>query len=699
MMFRQFRYFPYPRKNLVSVLAALLIGISGCTLANVNDSTERHVLVPAPEHGDTLKALAKTLRFGHYKKRYLDDELSSELLDAYIAQLDRSRLYFMQQDIVDFETLRDRLDDAIRNGDPNPAFLIHNRYQTRVEQRLNYLLAQLDQGLTQFDFKRDESMQLERNDAPWATSAMQLDQLWRKRLKSTALNLKLSDKTLEETTKILTKRYQNQLNRLHQNTAEDAFSLFANAYAGLYDPHTSYFSPRNSENFNINMRLSLEGIGAVLQTEDEHTKVVRLIAAGPADKQGQLKPADLIIGVGQGEAGEILDVVGWRLDEVVDKIRGPKDSIVRLEIQRKGAEGKSSRIISIVRNKVKLEEQAAQKQLINIERNGIEHKVGVISIPTFYIDFRALQAGDPNYRSTTRDVEKLLTELIDEGAEGLIVDLRNNGGGALKESVDLSGLFIRKGPVVQIKNSIGQIRVESDYDPKFFDIPLLVMVNRLSASASEIFAGAIKDYSRGLIVGSPTYGKGTVQALHPLNNGQLKLTQQMFYRISGSSTQNKGVHPHLKLPEMYDTELVGESTEEGALPWDEVNPQRHANFNLVPASQLSAMEQQHQQRAAHEPDLIAIREGIDQRRNQKLDQLPLNEQVLRQLREHNKGRQLAIENRRRSAKNLPELASLTELEIERSESYNTIDIDRDALLKESTEVMLDYLNIQTTAMQ
>lgn len=680
-------------------LSAILLGAGPLAVAKVTTTAQTQLLAPAPEHGETLIALAKTLRFGHYKKRYLDDELSSELLDAYLAQLDRSRLYFVEQDLQEFEPYRSRLDDAIRRGDPAPAFAIHNRYQQRVTERLTYLLKQLDQGLERLDFDLDESMQIERKDAPWASSTEQLDQIWRQRLKSTVLNLKLADKSLEEAGETLTKRYQTQLNRLQQNTAEDAFSIFANAYSGLYDPHTNYFSPRSSENFNINMRLSLEGIGAVLQSEDEHTKVVRLVTAGPADKQGQLKPADLIVGVGQGEDGEIVDVVGWRLDEVVDKIRGPKDSTVRLEILRKSAEGKSSRTINIVRNKVKLEEQAAQKKLIELERNGNVRKIGVISIPTFYIDFRALQAGDPNYRSTTRDVERLLTELIKDGAEGLIVDLRNNGGGSLKESVDLSGLFIEQGPVVQIKDSIGRIRVESDYDPTFFDIPLIVMVNRLSASASEIFAGAIKDYNRGLIVGSPTFGKGTVQALHPLQHGQIKLTQQMFYRVSGSSTQHRGVHPHLQLPELYDVELVGESTEDGALPWDQVKPQRHTNFNMVPASQLSVMAQQHQQRAANEPDLIAIREGISHRKEQKLDNLPLNEKKLRQVRAQNEELQLAIENRRRNAKALDPLSSIAELESEQADSTEGISIERDALLKESGEVMLDYLNIHTTAMQ
>ncbi|MEH6825429.1 MAG: carboxy terminal-processing peptidase [Motiliproteus sp.] len=678
------------------VLIATTLVLSNHGVAQVN--TELQQLAPSEAHGDTLKALAKTLRFGHYKKRYLDDELSSELLDAQIDQLDRSRLYFLRQDIDSFETDRNRLDDAIRSGDASPAFTLYNRYQQRVEERLNYLLAEIGQGLGQLNFERDESIKTEREDAAWSETTQELDELWRKRLKSTVLNLKLSDKSLEEAVGILTKRYQNQLNRLHQNTAEDAFSLFANAYASLYDPHTQYFSPRTSENFNINMRLSLEGIGAVLQSQEEHTKVLRLIPAGPADKQGQLKPADLIIGVGQGETDPIVDVVGWRLDEVVDLIRGPKNSTVRLEIQREGAEGKSSRTINIIRNEVKLEEQAAQKKVIELVREGQSHKIGVISIPTFYIDFRALQARDPNYRSTTRDVEQLLKELLAENIEGLIIDLRNNGGGSLKEAVELSGLFIPQGPVVQIKDTMGRIRVESDLDPKFFDIPLQVIVNRLSASASEIFAGAIKDYDRGLIVGSPTYGKGTVQALFPLDHGQLKLTQQMFYRVSGISTQNKGVHPHIALPDIYDSEKIGESSAKGALPWDEVKPLAHKNINRVPASQLATLEQRHSQRAANEPNLIAILEGIKHRRERQFDSLPLNENSLRELREQNETLQLAIENRRRSAKELPQLTSLAELESESNSTHAEIDLEKDPLLRESGEVMLDYLQIQTTAM-
>ena len=679
------------------LLLTIVAGPWQPALANLDDTTHPG-LQPEAVHSETLSALAKTLRFGHYKKRYLDDELSAELLEAQIYQLDRAKLYFLQSDIDSFAPLRDKFDDAIRAGDAGPAFTLYNRYHHRAEQRLQYLLELIELGLDKLDFGIEETIATEREHADWAKTEAELDELWRKQLKSTVLSLKLSDKNLDEIAEVLQKRYSNQLHRLRQATPEDAFSLFANAFTGLYDPHTQYFSPRTSENFNINMRLSLEGIGAVLQSQDEHTKVVRLIPAGPADKQGQLKPADLIVGVAQGDDGEMIDVVGWRLDEVVDLIRGPKGSTVRLEVNRTDANGKTNREISIVRNKVKLEEQAAQKAVLQIERDGQTRKLGVISIPTFYIDFRALQAGDPDYRSTTRDVETLLNELIEEGVEGLVIDLRNNGGGSLREAVELTGLFIPQGPVVQIKDAWGRIRIESDHDDKAFNIPLAVMVNRLSASASEIFAGAIKDYDRGLIIGNSTYGKGTVQALHPLEHGQLKLTQQMFYRISGVSTQNKGVVPHIQLPEIYDPEKVGESTETGALPWDKVNPLPHNQLDAIEPALISILEQKHQQRVESEPDLIAIREEVEHRREQQRNQMPLNEQALRQLREANEARQLEIENRRRQAKELPPLTSLAELESERANVHNDIDPEKDPLLRESSEVLIDYLSIQTTAM-
>ncbi|WP_210396096.1 carboxy terminal-processing peptidase [Motiliproteus sediminis] len=682
--------------SIALLVATLLPPTAHAVLAELPDSLP--TLAPEQVHRDTLSDINKALRYGHYRKRTIDNQFSSELLDAYLNRLDRHRLYFLASDIAEFEQHRDRLDEALRNKDLSAGFFIFNRYQQRTEERIRYMLDQIEQGLTQLDFGRDEEMQTDRKEAAWAHSAVELDNLWRQRLKSAVLNFKLSDKTLEEAAEILSKRYRNQLHRLYQTNADDAFQVYANTLTSLYGPHTQYFSPRRTENFNIDMRLSLEGIGAVLQSEDENTKVVRLIPGGPAAKSGVIGPADVIVGVAQGN-DELVDVVGWRLDEVVDLIRGPKGSVVRLEVVPAGSDAKQTKLVSITRNEVKLEEQAASKSILQVPRNGETRKIGVISIPTFYIDFNALRNGDPDYRSTTRDVRRLLDQLIAEGAEGLVIDLRNNGGGSLKEAVDLAGLFIPQGPVVQIKDSWGRIRVEFDHDPTYYDIPLVVMVNRLSASASEIFAGAIKDYDRGLIVGNQTFGKGTVQALHPLDFGQLKLTQATFYRVSGVSTQHKGVLPHLQYPSVYDPDEVGESTQEGALPWDEVKPLPHRRYPpLTPL--LSNLELAHNRRAAMDPDLIALSEGIEEAQRRQRDTLPLQEERLRALRKDNERWRLELENRRRAAKNLEPLTSVAELEqASTGTAHSSRPAEEDALIRESGEVLIDLLDSRMLSRQ
>ena len=401
------------------------------------------------------------------------------------------------------------------------------------------------------DFTSDEEFLLDRSDSPWATSDEQLDELWKKRIKLSVLNLRLADKEHDKIQETLLKRYQNQLRMTSQTRREDVYQLYINSFTETYDPHTQYFSPRNTENFNINMSLSLEGIGAVLQQDVEFTKVVNLVTAGPADKSGLLKPNDKIIGVGQGAEGEIVDVIGWRLSDVVQLIRGKKNTIVRLDIIPADAEALNSRIIQITRNTVKLEEQTASSRIIELEQHSETHRLGIIEIPTFYSDFKALKSGDRNYRSTTRDVQRLLKELVTEKVEGVIIDLRNNGGGSLEEARNVTGLFIDRGPIVQIRYKNSRVyKMKDNYPGSIYDGPLAVVVNRLSASASEIFAGAIQDYQRGIIVGTPTFGKGTVQTIVPLpsSHGQLKLTQAKFYRISGDSNQHKGIIPDIIYP-------------------------------------------------------------------------------------------------------------------------------------------------------
>jgi carboxyl-terminal processing protease len=507
---------------------------------------------------------------------------------------------------------------------------------------------------------------------------------------------KATQDRLKEINETLTKRYQNQLNRLHQVNSEDAFQTYINSITQTYDPHTQYFSPRTSENFNINMSLSLQGIGAVLQMEDEYTKVQRLIPAGPAEKMGQLNPEDRIIGVGQGNKGEVVDVIGWRLDEVVDLIRGPKGSIVRLEILPKSSQ--SSKIINITRDEIKLEEQSAKSEVIELKRGKKIHKIGVIDIPAFYADFKAQQENRADYNSTSRDVKKLLLDMKKQGIDGLVIDLRNNGGGSLQEVQNLTGFFIPKGPVVQVRNPFGHVEVLSDDDDDvIYDGPMTVIVNRLSASASEIFAGAMQDYGRALVVGSQTFGKGTVQGLQPLNKGQLKITQAKFYRVSGGSTQHQGVIPDLSFPELYDKEKIGESALEQALPWDTI---RAAQYK--PVAEYKALIPQlkllHEDRVRTNPDFIfiekqlALASALDER-----TELTLNEHERRSERLHNEHLRLLMENERRVSKHLPLLVDFEDYEKTKlvSEDSNEKDIDteQDAVLVETGEILLDYTQL------
>jgi len=488
-------------------------------------------LSPAKEHKKINRNIVDYLKHRHYLKVEINDQLSSKVLYRYLDELDPNHSYFYDKDIKEFEIkYRFRLDYALNAGNLEPAFDIFNKYQQRVSERLTYLIDRLERGLEDMKFDIEETLRVDRKDLPWSKSKSAMEEIWRKRLKGSVISLKLTDKPLEEIQEILLKRYRNQLNRVRQNSSDDVFEFYINSLTQAIDPHTQYFSPHRTENFNINMSLSLEGIGAVLQSEDEYTKVLRLIPGGPAERSKLLKAADRIVGVAQGIEGEMLDIVGWRLDEVVNKIRGPKGTLVRLEIIPADAvDEHQTKVIKIVRDKVKLEEQSAKKEIIEVQRNVRTHKIGIIDIPTFYADFKGMHAGNPNYKSTTKDVQLLLSELKQEGVEGVIIDLRDNGGGSLQEANSLTGLFIGLGPSVQVRNADGRIDIIRDHDPQLvYSAPLVVLVNRMSASASEIFAGAIQDYHRGIVLGEQTFGKGTVQSLLPLPKGQLKATTAKY---------------------------------------------------------------------------------------------------------------------------------------------------------------------------
>ncbi|HKJ18345.1 MAG TPA: carboxy terminal-processing peptidase [Xanthomonadales bacterium] len=580
------------QRSLVSVfvtLSVVLVASAAWALQKpAGDESTEVLLKPTMEQRFASNLATKFLTNYHYKDTRLDDELSEIIFDRYLELLDPNRSYFLASDIQTFTRYQESLDDALRHSDLLPAYDIFNVYRDRVRQRVAYARKRVQEP---FDFEIEEEYYFNREDAEWAANSVELDEIWRRRVKNDFLRLKLTDKEEEAIVETLLERYDNLDRRIAELNNEDVFQFFMNAFAQSIEPHTAYLSPRSSENFEISMSLSLEGIGALLGRESEYTTISRVVPGGPASKDGRLKAGDRISGVGQGQDGKIVDVIGWRVDDVVDMIRGPKHTVVRLQVLPEAASaGDPPTMIDIVRDEVKLEEQAAQSELIEapvVGDDGIERmvKVGVIDLPVFYLDFNGRAQNKPDYRSSTRDVRRLIGELEEQGAEAIVMDLRNNGGGSLLEATTLTGLFINRGPVVQVRHSNGRISVEEDVDPGMaWDGPLVVLVNRYSASASEIFAAAIQDYGRGVLVGEPTFGKGTVQSLLDLDDyapnsdepslGQLKLTMAQFFRVKGGSTQNKGVVPDIRFPSVGNSDDYGESALDGALPWTSIDPAR-----------------------------------------------------------------------------------------------------------------------------
>ena len=652
---------------------------------------------PEPLYKETSLDILDKLRERHYRRVPVDDQLSSTVFDNYLKLLDPSRLHFLAADIKQFDHYRYQLDDNLKKGNLDTAYEIFNRYQLRRVERLIFVINFLENEYESISFDTDEFFDIDRKNVDWPASQQQIDEIWRRRIKNNILSYKLSDTETGDIQQKLLKRYRSRLNRLSKTRSQDIFQNYMAALSQSYGPHTQYFSPRLSENFDINMSLSLEGIGAVLTMENEHTKVIRLVSEGPADQAGQLKATDHIIAVGQGETGDMIDVVGWRLDDVVDLIRGKKNTVVRLTIIPGGSESKPSNTIQIVRNQVKLEDQSAKSEVLELKHNDQTRKVGIISLPTFYLDFKAYRQGDPNYRSTTGDVRKLIQELKKEKIEGLVIDLRNNGGGSLQEVNSLVGLFIKQGPTVQIRNTSGRIDVLGDSDSGvLYDGPLVVMVNRLSASASEIFAGAIQDYNRGIIVGGQTFGKGTVQSIFPVEQGQIKLTLAKFYRVSGESTQNRGVLPDIYFPESMNIEKIGESSLPEALPWDQI---RSASYNALAEIKplIPKLTELHQQRAQLDPEFHYMVERIAHlQKQQKITQLPLKASTRKAEIDKNEQWALNLENQLRKSKGEKPYADYAELktanELELSEKTdNDIDAEPDTLQQEGAKILLDYI--------
>ena len=612
-----------------------------------------------PVYGKTAVELLKELEDKHYSRILFDDQFSHKVFDAYIDALDGSKLYFLQSDIDALSAYRDALDDTLKSGSIDPAFEIYNLYHRRLLERMIYAINEVENNLDSIDFTVDESIEIDREDAPYAQSIAELDELWRQRVKNSALSLRLAKLEPEKIEERLSKRYRNQLAQVLKTNNRDVFQSYLATVASTIDPHTSYFSPRDSENFNMSLRLSLQGIGAQLTTEDEYTKIVELIKGGPAERGKELMAGDRIIGIAQGVEGEVKDVIGLRLDDVVDQIRGEKGTVVRLTVIPADATGETqSHEVSITRDTVKLEDQSAKKEVIEVSYNGNQYKVGVIKLPTFYFDFEAASAGQPDFKSSTRDVKALLEELKTEGVEAVVMDLRDNGGGSLTEANDLVGLFIDTGNTVQIRYSglrNGFVRAYGDGNPEVtYSGPLGVLTNRASASASEIFAGAIQDYQRGIIIGGQTFGKGTVQEIIPMNYGQVKLTRSKFYRISGASTQHRGVMPDILFPDRYSAiEEMGESNLDGALPWDTVRPVEYNTYFPI-KDILNDLQVKHDERVASDPDFIYLAEQIERSRElRERTTLSLNEEVVSQQREESRRKEFNANNMRLFLKGLP----------------------------------------------
>jgi carboxyl-terminal processing protease len=704
--------FDYVRR--VSIFTIFFLAVSA-VFASVEPGTALKI-EPEMEHRYASNIATRFLTNYHYKRTGLDDDLSSEIFDSYLELLDPNRIYFLSGDIEMFERYRNGLDDALRHSDLLPAYEIFNIYVDRVRQRVNYARNRVQKP---FDFAIDEYYQYDREEEPWVATTEELDELWRQRVKNDYLRLLLTDKEPEAIVETLTERYDNLERRINELNTEDVFQFFMNAFAQSIEPHTAYLSARTSENFEISMKLSLEGIGALLGRENEYTLISSVVPGGPADQDGRLKAGDRITAVGQGNDGKMVDVIGWRVDDVVDLIRGPKETMVRLEVLPEDASvsGPTTKI-EIVRGEVKLEEQAARSEIIEMPAEGSGDeviKVGVIDLPVFYMDFNGRAQNKPDYRSSTRDVRRLIAELEEQGVAGIVVDLRNNGGGSLLEATTLTGLFIDKGPVVQVRNSSGRISLEEDVDPGMaWEGPLAVLVNRYSASASEIFAAAIQDYGRGVVIGEPTFGKGTVQSLLDLDDyapsdnpgmGQLKITMAQFFRVNGISTQNLGVVPDISFPSFGDPQEYGERSMDNALPSTTIDPARYEVSGDL--SRLVAVaDSRYQDRIIDDEEFGWLRNDIDSYNEMAAEtSVSLLESVGRQKMKEDEERRAERKAKQESGGPLleedsalaapnPELGDFEDEDAAEGEDEEEEDAGPDLLLREAARIVADMAELE-----
>jgi carboxyl-terminal processing protease len=672
-------------------------------VAGSNDVT------PDQQQSVVCKTVAELITNYNYKKVPLNDSLSEVIFNRYLKMLDESHNYLLASDIADFAKYKDAIDDDVKSGNLNDVFYIFNVYQKRYLQHLQYSIGQLDNN---FDFDKDEKFVYDRETLPWIASQAEMDQLWGLRTKYDLLNLKLADPDLAKDKETLKKRYENLIAQANKLNSQDVFQLFMDAFTNAIDPHTNYFTPSNAANFNIDMSRQLEGIGAGLNIENDYIVIKSIVAGGPADKSKQLGVDDRIVGVAQGKDGTFQNVIGWRIENAIAIIRGNKGTTVRLEILPKGSAVSSKpKVVEMVREKIILKDESAKKEIKTYNSNGKIVKIGVISVPAFYIDFNDYKSGNPNYKSTTHDVKALIDSLKLEGVDGIVMDMRENGGGSLMEAIELTGLFIKNGPVVQVRSSDDQVEVDKDEDPSIsWTGPLAVLVDRFSASATEIFSGAIQDYGRGIVIGTQTYGKGSVQnaidldKIPELHNmvaefssakggvstgsqttfGQLNLTIAKFYRITGNSTQHKGVMPDIQFPSVIPMDKYGEDTEPSAMPFDVIAKTPFDKFGDF-TSVLPQLKQMHDQRMASSVSYKYLLEDIaDFKKHDAEKSIILNEDQLKKQREADEKKSFDDENERRVAMGFPE--------IKKGQPKPTNE-DLDFLKKEAGQILTDYIGI------
>lgn len=640
------------------------------------------------EYVVTAREVLEQMQYRHYRQMQLTEKQSAEFTNHLLNQLDPTRAFLLAEDVDGIRRRERQLTSAFLVGRLDPLFEVYNLYQQRMEERYTFLMNLLEKEHAKQDFTVKETLAVDREKAEWAKTSKELDEFWRLQHKSATLNLLLADKTPEEIPDILKDRYKRQISQLEKTRDEDVFVFFMNVLTTFYDPHSQYFSPRQYENFSIRMNLSLQGIGVILKAEGDYATVQRVIPGGPADLSRQLRAGDRIVAAGEGATGEFVNVIGWRLDDVVGLIRGEAGSTVRLQIQPfDSVNQRQYRVVTLERNEVRLEEQAAQKKLLEIDVGDVPFKLGIVKVPTFYVNFDDQRAGKKDYRSSTRDVQRLLSELEADGAQGMVIDLRDNGGGSLEEAISLTGLFVPGGgPVLQVREADNRIGTMTTRPASYqYRKPVVVIVNRLSASASEIFAAALQDYRRAIIVGERTYGKGTVQRIIMLNNGQLKYTSALFYRINGETTQHQGVMPDIVFPSFIDHATVGESALDNALPADRIRALRFppSPINLPPVPWLI---EKHLERNLLDADYVhhykTVRWVTEQRENPEIS-LVLSERKAES--DHDQALRLQFENERRARKNLPALETADDLKTEEDIDEQILEREYNRSIEDSDE--------------